>query len=50
MGSGEKQDSPTQPYEAPKLTVIGTVNEFTFGSATHDNSDSSLGFTGGHKV
>ena len=39
-----------EPYEAPKLIVIGPVTEFTFGSQLHDQSDNSLGFSGGHKT
>jgi hypothetical protein len=37
-------------YEAPSVTVIGPVSEFTFASNSHDQSDHSAGFTGGHKV
>lgn len=38
-----------EPYEAPRLLVIGAVHEFTFGSA-HDNSDNSCTHTdGGHR-
>jgi hypothetical protein len=37
-------------YEAPKLTIIGPISKFTFGSQTKDESDHSLGFTGGHKT
>jgi hypothetical protein len=45
-----EQRNAVEPYEAPRLVVIGAVREFTFGSG-HDQSDNSTTHTGGgHRV
>jgi hypothetical protein len=33
-------------YEAPRLTVIGAVRDFTFGSTNDNNSDNTTVHTG----
>lgn len=46
----QTSDDGRQTYEAPSLTVIGPAKEFTFGSTLRDQSDHSVGRTGGHKI